>query len=118
MTKRSYYSLPVQGCIERINDCLKRRKVVKAFIQTSNDDEDAWNSELMMLLCEYYSINCRYAELMSEIILSPAAAAGTTGEELVTVDVTKYSILSSYSKLMIVDEAELKYGHGINLFIH
>jgi hypothetical protein len=110
--------LPVQDCIERIDDCLERRKVIKAFIQTSVDNENAWNSELMMLLCEYYSINCRYAELMNEIILSPASVDEVTEEELVTVDVTKYNILSSYSKLMIVDEAELKYRHGINLYIH
>tara|TARA_R100001594_G_scaffold88398_1_gene122657 strand:- start:415 stop:771 length:357 start_codon:yes stop_codon:yes gene_type:complete len=118
MKNKSYYSLPVGDCVERIDECLERRKVIKAFIQTSSDDEDAWNSELMMLLCEYYSINCRYAELMNEIVLSPASFNEETEEELVTVDATKYNILSSYSKLMIVDEAELKYEHGINLSVH
>jgi hypothetical protein len=118
MTTESYYSIPVEDCIERIEECLQRRKAVKAFIQTSVQDDSAWSSELMTLLCEYYSINCRYTDLMHEALLTPPSTDELTDEELVSVNVKQYAILSSYSKLMMVDEAELKHNYRIHLFTH
>jgi hypothetical protein len=118
VTVESYYSIPIEDYLERIEECLERKKVVKAFIQTSAEDDEAWKSELMTLLCEYYSINCRYTELMHELLLTPPFVDEATDEELVTVDVKKYSIMASYSKLLIHNEVELKYKYKISLLIH
>tara|TARA_Y100000310_G_C20527284_1_gene736690 strand:- start:214 stop:573 length:360 start_codon:yes stop_codon:yes gene_type:complete len=114
--KKEYYFLPLADCLERLSDCLEIRKVVKAYIKDNVHDEEAWNLDLMTLLCEYYSINSRYAELIGDLILTPPSTDDETDEEIITVDAHKYAILSSYSKLMLVDEIELKYKHRVHLF--
>lgn len=116
MTKKSYYSIPVEDCLVRVEECFKRRKAIKTFIQTNVENDEAWTSELMTLLCEYYSINCRYTDLMEEVLLTPPHVDELTDEELISVDIKKYSILFSYSKLMIHNEAELKYKYKVHLF--
>ena len=113
--KKAYYYLPVEDCLERLTECLEIRKVIKSFIKDNVDNEDAWNSDLMTLLTECYAINCRYTELMNELILTPPSS--DEGEEVITVEAHKYAILTSYSKLMLVDEIELKYTHRVHLFI-
>ena len=115
---KGYYSLPLEECLERINECLQRKKVTKAYIQEHVHNDKSWESSLMLLLCEYYSINYRYTEMMGDIILSPPSVNELTDQEEVSIDETTYNILSSYSKLMIIDEMELKYLHRIHLFIH
>tara|TARA_Y100000310_G_scaffold219068_1_gene220458 strand:- start:1077 stop:1436 length:360 start_codon:yes stop_codon:yes gene_type:complete len=115
--QREYYSLPLEDCFERISECYGVRKVIKLYIQDSVNDEKAWNSNLMTLLCESYSINCRYTELMSELILTPPSVSETTEEEVIYVDSHKYAILTSYSKLMLVNESELKHAHKVSLYI-
>ena len=114
--KKAYYFLPLEDCLGRISECLEIRKIVKAYIRDNIDNEEAWDSDLMTLLCEYYSINCRYTDLMNELILTPPSS-GDDGEEIVTVDANKYDILNSYSKLMLVDEIELKHTYRVHLFI-
>jgi hypothetical protein len=113
--KKEYYYLPVEDCLERISECLEIRKVIKSFIKDNVDNEDAWNSDLMTLLAEYYAISCRYTELMNDLILTPPSVEDD--EEVITVDAGKYAILTSYSKLMLVDEVELKYTHRVHLFV-
>jgi hypothetical protein len=115
---KGYYSLPMEDCLERINECTQRRKVIRAYIQEYAKIDKSWESDLMTLLCEYYSINSRYAEMMGDIILSPPSTNQLTEQEEVSVHTAVYNLLSSYSKLMIVDELELKYLYRIHLFIH
>ena len=117
MEKKEYYFLPLTGCFERLSECLETRKVVKAYIKDKVNDEEAWNLDLMTLLCEYYSINSRYTELINDLILTPPSVDADTDEETVTVDAHIYDILHSYSKLMLVNELELKYKHGVHLLI-
>ena len=116
--RKEYYSLPLEDCLERINECLEIRKVLKSHIKDNVDDDKAWSSDLMTLLCEYYSINSRYAELMNDLILTPPSVEEGSDDEIITVDAAKYSILTAYSKLMLVDEMELKYKYRVHLFIH
>jgi len=115
--KKEYYFLPLDDCLKKLSECLKIRKVVKAYIKDSSGDDEAWESDLMTLLTEYYAISCRYTELMNDLILTPPAS-GDDEEEIITVDAHKYAILMSYSKLMLVDEIELKHTHKVHLFIH
>jgi len=115
--EEGYYSVPINDCLERISSCLGSRKIAKSCIQEYINDEEAWNSGLMTLLCEYYSINCRYVELMDDLILTPPFVDEVTEEESVSIDLKKYSLLASYSKLLLDDEMELKYAHKIYLFI-
>jgi len=115
---KGYYSLPLEDCLERISECVQRKKVIKAHIQEHAQNEESWESNLMTLLCEYYSINNRYTEMMGDIILSPPSVNQSTEQEEISVHAVTYSLLSSYSKLMIVDELELKYLHRIHLFTH
>jgi len=114
---KEYYYLPMEDCLERLSECLNIRKVLKAFIISSVDDESAWNSDLMMLLAEYYAIICRYTEIINELILTPPSMDEDSQEETITVNSHKYAILTSYSKLMLVNEIELKNKHRIHLFI-
>ena len=115
---KKYHYLPIHDCLERISECFEIRKVIKTYIRDNVDDEEAWDSNLMTLLTEYYAINCRYVELMSELVLTPPSTSEDLQEEIITVDAHKYAVLTSYSKLMLVDEAELKYSHRVHLFIH
>jgi hypothetical protein len=115
--KKEYYFLPLEDCLERLSECLEIRKVIKAYIKDNVENEEAWHSNLMTLLTEYYAISCRYTELMNELILTPPSS-GDNEEETITVDAHKYAILSSYSKLMLVDEIELKHSHRVHLFLH
>ena len=115
--QKEYYYLPLEDCLARITECLETRKVIKAYIKDNIDDELAWENDLMTLLTEYYAINCRYAELMGDLILRPPSVEDNDGEEVITVDATKYAILASYSKLMLVDEFELKHSHRVHLFV-
>lgn len=115
---KGYYSLPLEDCMERISECIQRRKIIRAHIQEHAQNDKSWESNLMTLLCEYYSINSRYAEMIGDIILSPPSINQLTDQEEVSVHAATYNLLSSYSKLMIVDELELKYVHRIHLFIH
>ena len=115
---RGYYSLPLEECLERISECAQRRKVAKAHIKEHAENDKSWDSNLMLLLCEYYSINRRYTEMMGDIILSPPSFDESTEKEEISVHATTYNLLTSYSKLMIVDELELKYFHRIHLFVH
>jgi len=115
--KKEYYFLPLEDCLERISECLEIRKVIKAYIKDNVENEEAWHSSFMTLLTEYYAISCRYTELMNELILTPPSS-GDDEEETITVDAHKYAILSSYSKLMLVDEIELKHKHRVHLFFH
>ena len=114
---RTYAAMSLDDCFERISECLERRKVIKSYIQSSVTDEESWESDLMLLLCEYYSLNCRYTELMNNVILSTPYVNEETNKEEVLVDEKTYTMLHSYSKLMIVDEMEMKFNHRINLFI-
>ena len=116
--KKSYFYLPLEDCYERISECLDRNKVVESFIREYSKEQEVWTSGLMIILCEYYSINCRYVELINDIILTPPTINELTEQEEVVVDSQKYAILNSYSKLLIVDELELKYMHRVHLFIH
>ena len=104
--------------MERITECLEIRKVIKAYIKDNIDYELAWETNLMTLLTEYCAINCRYTELMGDLILTPPSIEEDGAEEVITVDAAKYAILTSYSKLMLVDEFELKHHHRVHLFIH
>jgi len=113
-----YYSIPLNDCLARISDCVGRQKVIKSFIQEYANDDEAWESSLITLLCEYYSASCRYVDIMDEVILTPPFVDELTEEETISVDAQKYALLSSYTKLLIVDEVELKYMHRIHLFIH
>ena len=115
--KEGYHYLPMHDCLERISECFEMRKIIKIYIKDSIDDEEAWDSNLMTLLTECYAINCRYVELMSELILTPPSVSEDLQEETITVDAYKYSILNSYSKLMIVNEIELKHLHRVHLFV-
>tara|TARA_R110000824_G_scaffold332200_1_gene518851 strand:+ start:4417 stop:4776 length:360 start_codon:yes stop_codon:yes gene_type:complete len=115
---KGHYSLPVEECLERISECTQRRKVIKAHIQEHAKIDKSWESDLMTLLCEYYSINNRYSEMIGDIILSPPSTNQLTDQEEVSVHALTYNLLSTYSKLMIVDELELKYFYRIHLFIH
>jgi len=112
-----YYYLPMEECLEKISDCYEIKKILKFYIKDNIDNEEAWDSSLMTLLCEYYSISARFTELMSELILTPPSIDEVSGKEVITVDSHKYAILSSYSKLMIVNEVELKYEYKVHLFI-
>ena len=60
---KGYYSLPLEDCLERISECVQRKKVIKAHIREHAQNEESWESNLMTLLCEYYSINNRYTEM-------------------------------------------------------
>ena len=113
--KKEYYFLPLEDCLARLSECLEIRKVIKAYIKDNVENENAWRSNLMTLLTEYYAISCRYTELMNELILTPPSS-GNDEEETLTIDAHKYAILTSYSKLMLVDEFELKYKHRVHLF--
>ena len=115
--RKEYYSLPLEDCLERLEECLSIRKVIKAYIRDNVDNEEAWNSDLMMLLTEYYAIICRYMEIMNELILTPPSTDDDSEAEIITVDAKQYAILTSYSKLMLVDEFELKASHRVHLFI-
>jgi hypothetical protein len=114
---RTYSSVALDDCLERISECLEHRRVIKANIQSYVNDEESWDSGLMPLLCEYYSINYRYMELMNDVILSAPYVNEETNKEEILLDERTYTMLHSYSKLMIVDELELKYKHRINLFV-
>ena len=116
MENKEYYPLPLEDCMERITECYNLGDVIRAYIRDNIDNDEAWNSDLMALLCEYYSISCRYVELMSELILTPPHFEDDTQQELIYVDARNYAILTSYSKLMLVDEAELKYKYRVHLF--
>ena len=115
--KKEYYSLPMEDCLNRITDCMDCAKVLKSFVQECADDDNAWKSGLMALLCEYYAVICRYVEIMNDLILTPPFVDEETDEEMISVDPQKYALLTSYSKLMLVDEMELKYLHRIHLLI-
>ena len=115
--EKGYYSLPLEDCLCRVVDCIECGKVLKSFIQDHASDEKAWESGLMALLCEYYSVICRYVDIMNDIILTPPYEDETSGQEMISVGSQKYTLLTSYSKLMLVDEMELKYMHRIHLFI-
>jgi len=114
---KGYYSLPLEDCVERIDECLDRKKVLKSYVQEHASIDKNWDSGLMTLLCEYYSIICRYVEVMNELILTPPYADELTDEEVISIDIQKYALISSYSKLMLVDEMELKFLHKVHLFI-
>ena len=114
--RKEYYSLPLEDCIERLSECLAIRKIIKAYIKDNVSDDEAWNSSLMTLLTEYYAISARYTELMNELILTPPFDEDS--KEIITVDAQKYAIMASYSKLMLVNEVELKYSYGVHLFFH
>tara|TARA_Y100001938_G_scaffold144065_1_gene218014 strand:+ start:4351 stop:4716 length:366 start_codon:yes stop_codon:yes gene_type:complete len=118
--KKEYYFLPLEDCLERISECLQINKIIKSYIKDNVENEDAWQSSLMTLLTEYYAISCRYTELMNELVLTPPSHGdeGEEGEEIITVDAQKYAILTSYSKLMLVNEVELKHKHRVHLFLH
>ena len=115
--KKKYYSLPLEQCFERIEECYDISKMLKTYIKDRADDDESWNSDLMTLLCEYYAINSRYLEVMNEIILTPTSTSEETGEEVVLVEGQKYALLTSYSKLMISDEMELKHNYRVHLFM-
>jgi len=115
--EKGYYYLPLEDCLGRIADCIDCEKVLKAFLQDFVNDDKAWESGLMTLLCEYYSIICRYLDIMNDLILTPPSVDELTDEEMISVDSQKYNLLTSYSKLMLVDEYELKYKHRVHLFI-
>ena len=115
--KQEYYFVPLEDILERIDECLERRKVIKSFIQEYAEEDKAWKTNLMTVLCEYYSASCRYTEIMNDLILTPPSMDEDTDEEVISVEFQKYALLTSYSKLMIVDEAELKYMHKIHLFV-
>jgi len=115
--QKEYHYLPLEDCLARITECLEIKRIIKAYMRDNAYNEQAWESDLMLLLTEYYAISCRYTELMNELILTPPSS-GDDEEESITVDAHKYAILSSYSKLMLVDEVELKYSHRVHLFVH
>ena len=114
--KKEYYSLPLEDCLERLTECLEIRKVIKFYILDNVKEDKAWDSNLMTLLCEYYAINSRYAELMNDLVLTPPFMDEGSEDEIITVDATNYAILTSYSKLMLVNEIELQYMHRVHLF--
>ena len=116
--KKEYYTLPLEDCIERIAEVQDINKILKLYIKDSVDDEESWSSDLMMLLCEYYSIICRYSEIMNDLILTPPSEGEGEVGDIIYVDAHKYTMLSSYSKLMLVNEMELKFKYRVNLFIH
>ena len=72
----------------------------------------------MMLLTETYAINCRYIEIMEDLVLTPPNISEETGQEVITVDYARYTMLLSYSKLMIVNETEMKTDYGVTLYEH
>jgi hypothetical protein len=115
---KEYYYLPLEDCYERIEECLEIRKVLKYYIQDNTYNDEAWDSKLMMLLTELYAINRRYVEIMEEIVLTPPSVSEASGQEVLTIDYIKYNMLLSYSKLMIVNEAELKRDHRVTLYEH
>lgn len=115
---KEYYYLPLEDCHHRILECLDIRKVLKYYIQDNVTNNDAWDSKLMMLLTESYAINCRYVEIMEDLVLTPPTINEETGQEVITVDFAKYTMLMSYSKLMIVNETELKTNHRVTLYEH
>ena len=79
--RKEYYYLPLEDCLERLSECLKIRKILKAYIIDNVDGELAWESDLMMLLTEYYAIVCRYLEIMNELILTPPSIDEDSQEE-------------------------------------
>jgi len=115
---KEYYYLPIEDCYERIEECLEIRKILKCYIQDNIYNNEAWDSRLMMLLTELYAINRRYVEIMEEIVLTPPSVSEKTGQEVLTIDYIKYNMLLSYSKLMLVNEAELKRDHRVTLYEH
>tara|TARA_Y100001963_G_C6664690_1_gene392159 strand:+ start:337 stop:699 length:363 start_codon:yes stop_codon:yes gene_type:complete len=115
--QKEYYSLPLEECLERMSESLEMQGLLRFLIQENADKDESWESDLMLLLTEYYSIVTRYIELINELILTPAHVVEETDEELIYVDGQKYNIMLSYSKLMLVDEFELKHHHRINLII-
>jgi hypothetical protein len=115
--EQGYYSLPLEECLERLTECMGCEKVLKSFVQEHAPDDKAWQSGLMPLLCEYYSVIYRYVDILNDLILTPPSVDESTDEEVITVEPQKYALLMSYSKLMLVDEMELKYKHRVHLSI-
>ena len=115
---KEYYYLPLEDCHLRILECLDIRKVLKYYIQDNINNSDAWDSKLMMLLTESYAINRRYVEIMEDLVLTPPSISEKTGQEVITIDYVKYNMLLSYSKLMVINESELKNDHRVTLYEH
>ncbi len=115
---KEYYYLPLEDCHHRILECLDIRKILKYYIQDHVANNTGWDSKLMMLLTETYAINCRYVEIMEDLVLTPPNISEKTGQEVITVDYARYTMLLSYSKLMIVNETEMKTDYGVTLYEH
>ena len=88
---KEYYYLPLEDCHHRILECLDIRKILKY---------------------------CRYVEIMEDLVLTPPNISEETGQEVITVDYARYTMLLSYSKLMIVNETEMKTNYGVTLYEH
>ena len=55
---------------------------------------------------------------MEDLVLTPPNISEETGQEVITVDYARYTMLLSYSKLMIVNETEMKTNYGVTLYEH
>ena len=63
------YWLSTELCAEQISELIKTRKLVKHLIEENAPHEEAWDSSLMHVLCEYHTHIHQMLQFMLDIML-------------------------------------------------
>jgi len=108
--------LPKILCKQQITEATSTRKLLKFLIMENAPAEEKWNDASMPLLCEYYSTINQYIQLLLEIFIS--AARDPSEPEILKIEPKYVELLRSQTKLMLLNDKDLLYKHGISLTIH
>ena len=99
-------------------DIAKTKKYLRLLIKENAGEQKAWDSELMLLLCEYIAVVNQYLEALTEVLLASPVYNEKTKKNEFVVSQRQAEILKAHASLITISDFDLNYTHGISLTMH
>jgi len=81
------------------------------------ENEEAWKSGLIDVICEYRNSAVRYIEVLTEAYSDPKSRSDDDGPPVIKFNQLQAGIMKSYLNLIKMNRLLLKHKYGINIEI-
>ena len=117
MSQPGFWVSP-EFCAEQLISLMDSSRLAEYLIQERSSDKAAWQSKLMLALCEYYSCISQQITLISDIVSHVPEYNEDVGKDEFFVSEKEAAIMTSLLSLMAITRNELEHKHRLSLTVH
>jgi|TARA_Y100000296_G_scaffold59678_1_gene68986 hypothetical protein len=117
LTSKKYW-LSADLCNNQIVELVRTRKLVRFLIEENANSEEAWDNNLMHLLCEYNTHVYHMLQMMLDILGTKPVLNQKTDKEEYLLGETQGLYIKSQANLMKLLDIDLKYNYGVSFTTH